>query len=66
MTMMIGDLTELATWILGFGETAKVVEPKDLVDRVTGELEGALALYGKLERQEKPAGKPEAAGSTTR
>jgi predicted DNA-binding transcriptional regulator YafY len=48
MTMMIGDLTELATWILGFGETAKVVEPKDLVDRVTRELEGALALYGKL------------------
>lgn len=47
MTMMIGDLTELATWILGFGETAMVVEPKDLVDRVTKELTGALALYGR-------------------
>ncbi len=45
MTMMIGDLTELATWILGFGETARVVEPPDLVERVTKELEGALALY---------------------
>src|SRR5262249_43011800 len=47
MTMMIGDLTELATWILGFGETARVVEPRDLVDRVTKELAGALALYQK-------------------
>ena len=45
MTMMIGDLTELATWILGFGETARVVEPPDLVERVTKELTGALALY---------------------
>jgi predicted DNA-binding transcriptional regulator YafY len=52
MTMMIGDHTELATWILGFGETARVVEPKDLVERVTRELEGALALYGKLDRAE--------------
>jgi predicted DNA-binding transcriptional regulator YafY len=47
MTMMIGDLTELATWILGFGETARVVEPPDLVERVTKELEGALAQYRK-------------------
>jgi predicted DNA-binding transcriptional regulator YafY len=47
MTMMIGDLTELATWILGFGETARVVEPPELVDRVTRELEGALLHYGK-------------------
>ena len=47
MTMMIGDLTELATWILGFGETARVVEPPDLVERVMKELEGALALYSK-------------------
>src|SRR5262249_61853359 len=47
MTMMIGDLTELATWILGFGETARVVEPPDLVERVTKELRGALALYDK-------------------
>lgn len=52
MTIMIGDLTELATWILGFGETAKVIEPPDLIDRVTGELEGALAQYGK--RPPKP------------
>jgi predicted DNA-binding transcriptional regulator YafY len=47
MTMMIGDLTELATWVLGFGETARVVEPLELVERVTRELEGALAHYAK-------------------
>jgi predicted DNA-binding transcriptional regulator YafY len=47
MTMMIGDHTELATWILGFGETARVIEPEDLVERVMKELVGALALYGK-------------------
>jgi len=31
LTITIGDLTELATWILGFGETARVIEPPDLV-----------------------------------
>jgi predicted DNA-binding transcriptional regulator YafY len=46
LSMTIGDLTEVATWILGFGETATVVEPADLVDRVRSELEGALARYG--------------------
>jgi predicted DNA-binding transcriptional regulator YafY len=47
MTMMIGDTTELGTWVLGFGETARVVEPPELVERVTRELEGALANYSK-------------------
>jgi predicted DNA-binding transcriptional regulator YafY len=65
MTMMIGDLTELATWILGFGETARVVEPPDLVDRVTKELSGALALYGKAvtAAPSPPAKAPVDAGS---
>lgn len=45
LEMEIGDLTELGTWILGFGETARVVEPLDLVERVKKELEGALAQY---------------------
>jgi predicted DNA-binding transcriptional regulator YafY len=45
LVMKIGDLTELATWVLGFGETARVVEPRELVERVTRELEGALARY---------------------
>ena len=47
LTLEIGDMTELATWVLGFGETAKVVEPPDLVDRIKRELEGALAHYAE-------------------
>ncbi len=50
LEMAIGDLTELATWVLGFGETARVIEPPELVTRVTKELEGALANYGMLNK----------------
>jgi predicted DNA-binding transcriptional regulator YafY len=45
LTMLIGDTTEVASWILGFGETARVVEPEALRTRVIQELRGALALY---------------------
>lgn len=45
LTLSIGDLTEIAAWILGYGKTAKVIEPPELVDRVRRELEGALARY---------------------
>ncbi|WP_231512001.1 helix-turn-helix transcriptional regulator [Chondromyces apiculatus] len=45
LTMEIGDTTELTTWVLGFGETARVVEPPELVERVQKELRGALARY---------------------
>jgi predicted DNA-binding transcriptional regulator YafY len=45
LTMTIGDLTEVATWILGFGETAKVVAPPELRERVVRELSNALANY---------------------
>jgi len=45
MSLDIGDMTELTSWILGFGETARVLEPADLVDRVRQELENALANY---------------------
>jgi predicted DNA-binding transcriptional regulator YafY len=45
LSMTIGDLTEVTTWILGFGETARVVEPPELRDRVLGELVNALRHY---------------------
>lgn len=48
LEMEIGDLTEVATWILGFGETARAVEPPELVARVRRELEGALKGYSAL------------------
>jgi predicted DNA-binding transcriptional regulator YafY len=47
LSMAIGDLTEVGTWILGFGETARVVEPDELVERIKKELSGALAQYDR-------------------
>ncbi|MBL8744572.1 MAG: WYL domain-containing protein, partial [Myxococcales bacterium] len=46
LTMTIGDLTEVTTWVLGFGETARVIQPDNLRDRVVRELTNALARYG--------------------
>lgn len=60
LTMSIGDLTEVATWILGFGDTARVLEPADLVARVKKELAGALARYGEPSRPKKGASRREA------
>jgi len=45
LTIEIGDLTEVGTWVLGFGETARVREPEELRERVRGELARALARY---------------------
>jgi predicted DNA-binding transcriptional regulator YafY len=45
LNMMVGDTTEVASWVLGFGETARVVEPESLRTRVIQELRGAIALY---------------------
>jgi predicted DNA-binding transcriptional regulator YafY len=64
LTMTIGDLTELATWVLGFGDTARVVEPAELVARVRKELAGALAQYepeakaGKASRSTRSLSSP--------
>jgi predicted DNA-binding transcriptional regulator YafY len=46
LTMMVGELTELASWILGWGKTAKVIEPEELALHVKDELLQALAKYG--------------------
>src|SRR5690606_38152710 len=48
LTMTIGDITEVATWVLGFGDTAHVIEPEQLAERVRGELQRALARYDDL------------------
>jgi predicted DNA-binding transcriptional regulator YafY len=55
LEMTITDLTEVTPWILGFGETVRVIEPPELVARVTSELSNALDQY----RKEAP--KPKAA-----
>jgi predicted DNA-binding transcriptional regulator YafY len=45
LTMHIGPSPELRSWILSFGETARVREPTSLVEQVRREIEGAVALY---------------------
>jgi predicted DNA-binding transcriptional regulator YafY len=50
LTMEIGDLTEVGSWVLGFGDTARVLEPPELVQRVRRELALAAKRY-----EEEPA-----------
>lgn len=45
LTITIGDLKELTSWLLAWGRTARVVEPEALADAVRAELEGALERY---------------------
>jgi hypothetical protein len=58
--MIVGDLTELSSWVLGWGKTASVVEPQILVTAMRTELSQALARYGPeasvAERRARPNG----------
>ncbi len=45
MTMQVRGTTELATWVLGFGEAAVVEEPIELRAAVATRLEHAVARY---------------------
>lgn len=47
LTMTVGNLNQLTSWVLEWGARARVVEPPELVDRVREELEGALRGYTK-------------------
>ena len=45
LTMVVRDTTEVRSWVLSFGDTARVVEPKELADDIAKELRAAAALY---------------------
>ncbi len=45
LTMTVGDLTPVVSWVLEWGPRARVVEPPELQRRVIGELEQALQVY---------------------
>jgi predicted DNA-binding transcriptional regulator YafY len=47
LSMTVGDLTQLTSWVLEWGPRARVVEPPELVERVRSELESALKAYAK-------------------
>ena len=53
LTMTVGNLTQVVSWVLEWGGRVRVVEPPELLERVKGELEAAVALY----RGEKTAAK---------
>lgn len=44
-TMTVGNLTPVVSWILEWGNKAKVIEPPELVARIEQELAEALAKY---------------------
>jgi predicted DNA-binding transcriptional regulator YafY len=45
LTMSVGDLRPVTSWILEWGARARAVEPPELVERVAAELRGALEGY---------------------
>jgi predicted DNA-binding transcriptional regulator YafY len=45
LSMTVGNLTQLTSWILEWGPRARVVEPPELVEKVKAELEAALKAY---------------------
>jgi predicted DNA-binding transcriptional regulator YafY len=70
LTMQVGDLTQLVSWVLEWGARARVVEPPELVERVREELGEALSHYATLPKPEatkpsrssvqRPSNKPRA------
>lgn len=51
LTMTVGNLTQLTSWVCEWGGRARVVEPPELVERVRAELEEALAGYATPARK---------------
>ncbi len=45
LTMVVGNLNSVVSWVLEWGKRALVVEPQELLERVRSELEGALSQY---------------------
>jgi predicted DNA-binding transcriptional regulator YafY len=62
LTMTVGDTTELASWVLGWGRKATVVEPEALVRDIAEELEQALRRYTGSKKETSPARTPKGEG----
>jgi predicted DNA-binding transcriptional regulator YafY len=45
LTMQVGNLNQLASWVLEWGKRVRVIHPPELIERVTDELRGALEAY---------------------
>jgi predicted DNA-binding transcriptional regulator YafY len=55
LSMTVGDTTELASWVLGWGRKATVIEPEALARDVATELAEALARYPAVAAAASPA-----------
>jgi predicted DNA-binding transcriptional regulator YafY len=53
LTMTVGDLTPVVSWVLEWGGRARVVEPPELVERVRTELAQALSGYEPAPKRKK-------------
>jgi proteasome accessory factor B len=49
LTMRLGALAEVESWILGWGSQAEVIEPAELRERMKAAAEGLASLYSKRE-----------------
>lgn len=47
LSFSTGNLDEVARWVVGFGGSAQVLEPDELVERVRKKLRAALARYAR-------------------
>lgn len=45
LSMSVTDLAEVQGWVLAFGDAARVIEPRELVESVSAALRAALAKY---------------------
>jgi predicted DNA-binding transcriptional regulator YafY len=57
LSMTVGNLNPVASWVLEWGQRAKVVDPPELVERIRSELETALAAYDEPSRRGRPRAK---------
>jgi len=57
LTMTVGNLNPVVSWVLEWGGRARVIEPPELAERVKAELEAALAHY-RDERKSGPKRAP--------
>lgn len=60
LTMQVGNLNQLTSWVLEWGHRARVVEPPELVERVREELRAALESYddGRKPGRRRPSVPP--------
>jgi predicted DNA-binding transcriptional regulator YafY len=47
LTMELGGLAEVMSWVLGFGRQAEVMEPERLRQAVAEELAATMGKYGR-------------------